>query len=275
MSNQRDLFVCLLVFTISVCLVGAVGSATASYQPLVDDTASSIIPVEFTVKMTMSREGGQSNTSQLNSRVNGILIDDSGTLLVSARQLQGPAMLSRYRRNSQINVETTPSDFEARLPGGTKLDAELTTKDSRLDLGFITITESVAPDSLPRPLNLEKSADTLSIGRRVILMSRFGQTLNYQPQVMSTRISAEISEPRRRYALMDVMDVMSGFIGAPALSPEGRFLGMMTFRASNRGMIGGGQQRSGNPFSQMNKNRQFLLPAEPIREAVDEALSDG
>jgi len=257
----------ILVLSV-IALVGVLGMSTvavADYGNIINEKSKSIVPISFTVEMTVTRQGGQSNTSQMNGDVNGILVDNQGTVLVSARQLKGPAMFQQG--NQRFSIDAVPKNFEARMPDGSMLDAELKTKDSDLDLGFIKIKESLPETPKLTPLSLDESDGSISTGQEVVLLSRFQQSLNYRPQILSTRISAKIEEPRTRYALMDVMDVMSGFIGAPVFSKKGTFLGMMTFRPDQQS-IGGGQRRGGNPFSQMSKNRQFILPASEIKNAL-------
>jgi len=261
MTQKRStlLIVLVLLFVLNTATVRAV-----DYSSLVETKARSIVPVKYNVKMTVNRQG-KSNTRTINGRANGLLINDQGLVLISARQLKGPAMLQQNNRPG-LSIETVARRFETRMPDGSWLTTELSARDSGLDLAFLRVKESLEAYDDIQPLEFPEGNPSLEIGEEIIHISRFRKGLNFEPHLLITRISGKIEDPRLRYSLMDGPGMLANFIGSAGFNGQGQFVGMATFRGDSSGgsKPGGG----GNPFANMSRNQQFLLPAEDIQQAV-------
>lgn len=270
MLGGRKTTVLILLFLVLGTSLSSYGTVRAvDYPRILEERAASVIPVKFTVKLTVTRKG-KSNTRQLSGTANGLLVSDNGLMLMSARQLKGPGMFNQTNKRG-INLETVARNFRARMPDGTRLKATLKARDEGLDLAFVRIKKSVENYEGVRPVTLPEEPPELTVGQPVIHVSRHGEGLNYQPQLLTTRLSSLVQNPRLRYGLMDGLSMLGNFIGSPAFNESGELIGMATFRGD--GSSKGAPASAANPYSRMSRNKQFLLPVQSLKQAVSNYAS--
>lgn len=249
-----------------VSLFVPLAGSAADYSSLLSEKSRSIIPVKFTVKMTVTR-GGESNTRDIAATANGVLVNSNGLLLMSARQLKGPAMFQRGNRPN-ISFETVARDFKARMPDGSWIETTLEARDSGLDLAFVKIKGDLSEYDQLRALELPDEPRSPKIGQEIVHVSRSRKGLNYEPHFLKTMVNARIDEPRLRYRLMDGAGMLASYIASPGFDSDGNFLGLATFRGD--GSSGNGRSSMSNPYANMSKNQQFLLPAKAIKSAIED-----
>lgn len=255
-----------LTLVLLVLLLIPTMAFSADYSSLLEEKARAVVPIKFTVKMTVTR-GGESNTRELSAAANGVLVNRDGLLLMSARQLKGAAMFQRGNRPN-ISFETVARDFKARMPDGSWMDASLAARDEGLDLAFVRIEESVSGYDSLGTITFPERPDTPTIGQEVIHVSRSREGLNFEPHFLTTRVNARITDPRLRLGLMDGAGMLASYIGSPGFDTEGNFVGLATFRSG--GSPGGGRGGTANPYANMSKNQQFLLPTATVKTAIRE-----
>jgi len=215
--------------------------------------------------LKMSGFGGR--TQEQKAEAVGTVIDPSGLTVVSLSMLDPMSLVmglaSSMGEGLDLNLKTQFSDVKMRLPDGTEIPATLVLKDPDLDLAFL-LPEKKEGTALPKftsiKLDGKPKAQVLD---RIVMLSRHGKTLDRQPSVNLTRVSAVIRKPRTFY-VVGASPMLGGGLGTPAFTVGGEVLGISLMRKGPR--TGGMSSLFSGGMSAV------ILPAEDVREAAQQAL---
>jgi hypothetical protein len=148
------------------------------------------------------------------------------------------------------------------MADGTEVPAKLVLRDDDLDLAFVLPTQ---PGKKFPHLNLAGggNAEVKPLDPLFVIW-RLGQSLDRQPAVAITRVSAVVNKPRTFYLCSGVES-----LGTPAFTADGKPLGIVVMR--KQGLDAG----SGNFMSMMSSGgiSPIIVPAADVAEVAQQALA--
>jgi hypothetical protein len=114
---------------------------TATYQALVSERASSVVPVKYVITLSA---GGQEQRNE--DRTQGVLVSADGLVLVSARAVSIDIGAINQRANAAPGaIVANSSEFRVRLPGSDEWQsADLVTRDTELGLAWLRVRDAKA-----------------------------------------------------------------------------------------------------------------------------------
>ena len=202
----------------------------------------------------------------------GTVIDESGLTVLSYSVLDPSALLNAAMQNAgggvaegenKIEFKTELSGVKIRMADGTEVPAKLVLRDDDLDLAFVMPTQ---PGKKFPHLNLTAAGNAPEVKPLdlLIVLWRLGQSLDRQPAVAISRVSAVVSKPRTFYLCSGVES-----LGTPAFTADGKPLGIVVMR--KQGLDAG----SGNFMSMMSSGgiSPIIVPAADVAEVAQQALA--
>lgn len=157
----------------------------------------------------------------------------------------------------KFKMDSELADVKVLTHDGNELPAEIVLRDKDLDLAFVRPKAKPAT-SLPA-LDLAKSAK-VDVLDQIIAINRLGRVAGRAYAASIIRISAVVQRPRLFY--VGEGEGMSGGLGAPAFTLEGKLAGIFVMRSLKSG---GG---SGMSFLSMQSSplTAIILPAETVKK---------
>lgn len=120
--------------------------------------------------------------------------------------------------------------------------AEVLPKPEDINITFLRL-QSPTPETFSHVRFSRENA--LHVGAPLALIGVLGETLDFMPSLLETRVAAEFSEPRKGYCIDGAFRF--GYVGAPVVDAAGRVVGVIGFDlARNEG--GDLYVRSGHPL---------------------------
>jgi hypothetical protein len=177
-----------------------------------------VVTVRAVLKVRM---GERDNEQKLD--VTGTVIDPSGLTVLPASALDpGASMRALLRgRPGDFKLSTSVTETVLVLADGTELEADVILKDEELDLAFLR------PRNVPFPLEAVDlrlgSARMPQLLDDVVLIGRYGRSLNRTPWLDVTRVLAIVKGPRP-YAICG--DNSADALGTVAWAADGTPLGV-------------------------------------------------
>jgi S1-C subfamily serine protease len=192
------------------------------------------------------------------SSCSGLVIDASGLTVVSYSALNPMerlvgALKSRLSEAS-VAAKTELSRVQMRLEDGTEIPARLVLKDKELDLAFL-VPDPKEGEKAPQlsPVKLAAGAAAKELDD-VVVVSRHGKDLGYQPIVTLGQVTSLIVKPRAMYDLS-----VAPRPGSPAFLPDGQLLGVtVSFSA-------------GDGLASLSAREALVLPTAEIAKLADQA----
>lgn len=190
----------------------------------------------------------------------GLVIDASGLTVVSysalnpMERLVGAIKTRLSGDNSSLAAKAELSRVQMRLEDGTEVPARLVLKDKELDLAFL-VPDPKEGEKVPQfsPVKLSADAAVKELDD-VIVVSRHGKDLGYQPIVTVGQVTSRISKPRTMYDLS-----VAPRPGSPAFLPDGQLLGVtVSFTA-------------GDGIASLSAREALVLPVSEVAKLADQA----
>ena len=215
----------------------------AKIMEIADKNKESIVIVEIVVKATVSFNGQQRPAQEQKLRLNGTMISQDGTTVVSNSRSDPMAQLgSRAKNMPGLKIDMEVLESKIILNDGTEVPAKVVLKDADLDLAFVKPDEpqkdmahvTLCPDCKPEILD------------SVISVTRLDLEANRTVVIKSGSIGGIIEKPRKYYV------GASSNPGLPAFNKDGKCFGLFLRRMGTSGPTGG----------------PVILPAEEILTAV-------
>jgi hypothetical protein len=216
--------------------------------------------------------GGMFGRQEQKVEAVGTVIDESGLTVLSYTMLDPSAMFNAAMQNvnvgggeNKVEFKTELSGVKIRLADGTEVPAKLILRDDDLDLAFVMPTE--AGKKLPF-LKLGEggaagASDVKPLDPLVVIW-RLGQSLDRQPAVAISRVSAVVTKPRTFYLCTGVEAM-----GTPAFTGDGKPLGIVVMRKQGLEGAGGGLMS----LASSGGISPIVIPAADVMEVAQQALA--
>ncbi len=196
------------------------------------DHQDAVVWISAVVKIQMTSGGAQLGPAQeFKIESIGTMISPDGLTVSSYSMMDPMGKMPNYSFSSdgeetRVRASSVFSDVKFRLSDGTEVPARMILKDPDLDLAYL-LPQPVEDEPLPefRHLDLSHSPEA-ALGDQLIVLGRLGRSLNRQPTVILSRISAVVNKPRKLY----VDDRPMGGLGTPVFTVDGRVLGITVLR---------------------------------------------
>ncbi|MBC7527423.1 MAG: serine protease [Chthonomonadaceae bacterium] len=236
---------------------------------LVSKKLPSYVSVRVLLK-TEFRGGGASRDADSRSELTGVIVDNSGLVMLSNSALNPNKFFADVfggGEEGDDGVKSTPTDFKVVFNGEEKeYSAFLAATDSKLGLAFIKIEKLEKKQLAPV---LFGSTNVLTIGQKVAGVSRLSKGFDYAPYFATGRISGAITKPRKAY----VLDGNVGEIGMPVYDMNGEVLGITAIIGS--GIPGDLTGDSGGMAMRMLGGgsiiKMFVVPAQAVGSVITQA----
>lgn len=266
MNQVKKLWLYAVVLTVlgGLQAMGAEESVQKARE-ILKNHQGAMVAVSALCKMDMSETGlpiqiGGLGEAQETGCV-GVVVDESGLTVVSYAALNPMeklgGMMSIHMgeddNGPEIKPKHTLSCVQIHTADGKDIPARVVFKDKELDLAFIMpdLKEGEkAPAFAPIKLAAGAAAKELD---DVVVLTRHGKNLGYQPIVTMARVSSVITKPRPMYDLTTSIRP-----GALVFVPDGQLLGVVLMMGGEEkgglmGMMGGGDEVLVLPTSEIVK----------------------
>lgn len=227
-------------------------------QSLLKNKHPHIVTIQAVIKREMTG-GGQSRSNEMKQTIQGVLIDDNGTILTSSALFSSQ---SSSVRGQSFQVENTPKQLNVALEGESEeKDAFLGATDDRFGLAFLQLKN---PDETSfEPLDLGSSSKP-EIGQEAVWVSRKAKTFDYAPYFTAAMISGKISKPREMWAMQG-----AGSPGLPVFTLDGSLLGVTV--GIDADQEGSARSRLRRMLSGSGAGNQFLMPISDLKKVLRRA----
>ena len=249
-----------MTLLVAASLCASAADLTPAAQAVFARAQKTVVTVRLVVKMSM---GGHDREQKI--EVIGTVIDPSGlTVLPAAAADPGSFLRAMAQgRGAADRFESTVTETTLILADGTELEADLILKDAELDFAFLRPREppkggvdavALKPGrALPAPLE------------DLILVGRYGRSVNRAPWVAITQVRAVVRGPRT-YA---VCGAEADVTGTVAYAADGTPAGIFVTRLNRETMEG---SRSGMPGVPSGHSGVVILrPIADLMEAAEQA----
>ena len=227
--NCRGLVVLTCVLCLS-CFVdvpspahGQTADLKTSARNVLTASGPKVYGVKSLVKIDASMNGKQVLDQEAPGFGMGIVISD-GMLVTSYRSIKpNPATnsaLTRARARGMV-IETEVTEISLLDESGEEFDAKLVLHDDDLDLAFIAIdrTSENASSWSCEPAKVNESAELNHLDD-IILLSRLGESMRFQPSIRTAQIHTILKRPRKFY----ISDKQ--IAGSASFNSAGEFVGL-------------------------------------------------
>lgn len=257
---------------VNVCAAGDADVGAA--RQILAKNQNAVIWVSAVLKTDVSGMGAMFGHGQeQKSEALGTVIDESGLTVVSLYMLDPMSLMADMMNfgagtgsdEQKITPSSQMSDVKMRLADGKETAAKLIFRDPDLGLAFV-IPEPKEGEQAVKPTYIPLEAGAMpEVMDQIVMLNRFGKTLNRQVAAQFARLSAIITKPRTFYTLT----ISEPSMGAPAFSADGKLLGICTLRKMKTdggmmdmmsGMMGGGMT-------------PVILPTADLKELAGQALA--
>ena len=205
---------------LAVLATGGLASAQSDKPAgVVDTVAPAIVTVKVVIKMEIMMMG-QSQNEESRSELTGVVVDESGLVMVSNGEISEERMQRAHSSSpfaAGVEVELTPTDFQVIFGNEEReYPAFLVAKDTKLDLAFLQVQELG-----DRELSFISFDDTAkpAIGDEIVAVSRLKKGYDYAPFLTTARISGAIRKPRKAFIVDGIISSYGLPLFSPALQP--------------------------------------------------------
>ena len=260
-------------------LIGAAASAppvqadaeAARFAALLRETAPAFVTVKVVTKTSMQM-GGKSADQESRIEIPGVVVDAGGLIMASIVPFAPDRLMKLFNHGAAERMpqwKTVPNDIEVLFEQDEKEHrAFLAATDSNLGVVFLQLEE-------PAGLKL-KTVDFshpagVALGDLVVAVSRLGKEYDSTAYFETTRISGEITRPRRAW----VIDHGLPTLGLPIFSAAGGVLGILAIVDPGLAEADSSSDTSYSMAMSMLTGggglRFFVVPAPAVAAVIDQA----
>lgn len=171
----------------------------------------------------------------------GTVVDASGLMVASCVHADPASAMNGRRVNGPTGEVTISATTEVKelfvvMPDGVEVPARMVMKDAELDLVFLQIdmTSEPAKGRKLTSVDLGDAAPQAATLDEIVVLGRFGKTMDFAPRAYVTNLVSVIRKPRLVY-FSPVMDR-----GVPVFDVSGKVLGFSLVKISGKGGDSGG-----------------------------------
>lgn len=218
-------------------------AAPGTAKSIVEKHSAALVHVKFVLKIE-----GMGQDREMPEEISGIMIEDSGLVLVSNFQTGGMASMM-----GGGSMSATPREIKVLVGDDQEgVDATLIARDSEADLAWVKITDPKGKKY--DAIDFSKGAAP-ELGDELIFVGRKGKYFDRVPFVQFNRVEAIAKKPRHLYL------VETQAYGSPVFTAEGAPVGVVIFQTPNREESEGGMDSS-------DRGGLAILPAADIMTAT-------
>lgn len=241
-------------------------------------SGDAVVHVRVVMKYRIAVGGREIRNGENEVEAVGTVIDPAGLTVLSNTNIDPTKayadMLKKSRPGGEdpgsIDIDGSFTDVRIRLGDGSELPARVVLRDKDLDLVFVRPSEK--PQKPLAFVDLAKDGKPAMLDELVIL-GRMGAIGGRAPSASLFRIEAVVRKPRSYY-LVD-QNAVSGRLGSPAFTLDGKVAGILLLRAMDTQeggtgpleMVFGGISRLGL--------YPVILPAEEVASVAKQAAEKG
>lgn len=214
-----------------------------------------VAKVGLTVTTRRSVTGLGAQTNEVRQMITGTLVSQGGLTVVPLAQIDADELRQSAPQDPRMKLEFEVSDIRITMDGAEDAAAEVVQRDKDLGLAFVRPKAKPATPVTCLDLSQSASADILD---PVIALNRLSPVVGRAYSASVERISGIVREPRLFY--IPDSNLTTATLGSPALTLDGKVLGIFTLRTA-RSRTGAGQQ--GENFAGV------IIPAKDILDAVN------
>ncbi|HLJ56928.1 MAG TPA: hypothetical protein VKT77_17950 [Chthonomonadaceae bacterium] len=203
-----------------ILMVGCRGSAqeAESFQKVLQSRSPSIVTLRLVSKMDFNA-GGQSQSHEMRTEIQGVVVDKEGLIMVSSFSMNPYSM---GLTGETMAIKMVPTSIKVVFGGDEKeYNAFVAATDTKLNLSFIQIEDTAGKNLVPVAFT---AGTTPAIGERLIAVSRMARGYDYSVFYQTGRINGEIDRPRHAWM---VEGGISGF-GLPVFNMNNDLVGVLT-----------------------------------------------
>lgn len=227
----------------SPALASTTTVAASPAKSIIEKNNAALVHVKFVLKLE-----GMGQDRELPEEVGGIMIEDSGLVLVSNLQTGGMAALM-----GSNGMSATPREIKVLVGDDQEgVDATLIARDSEADLAWVKITDSKGKKFDVIDFSKGVSPD---VGDEVLFLGKKGKFFDRVPFVQFQRIEAIAKKPRHLFL------AETQAYGSPVFNGEGAPVGVVIFQTPNREEAEGSTDAS-------DRGGLAILPAADIMSAT-------
>ncbi len=193
-----------------------------------------VVQVKVVMKYRVVMQGREVKKGENEVEALGTVIDPSGLTVLSNTNIDPTKaygdMLKKAKSAGEdtgnIDIESSFAEVRMLLPDGSELPAQVVLRDKDLDLAFVRPSEKP-----PRPMlaiDLSKEGKPAMFDE-LLFLGRMGVLGGRVPSASIYRVEAVVLKPRSYY-LID-QNAVSGRLGSPAFTMDGRVAGILLLRA--------------------------------------------
>jgi hypothetical protein len=233
-----------------------------------------VVQVKVVMKYRIAVGGREIRNGENEVEAIGTVIDASGLTVLSNTNVDPTKayadMLKKARPGGEdpgaIDIDGSFTDVRIRFADGGELAAQVVLRDKDLDLVFVRPTEK--PQKPPVFVDLSKEGKPAMLDKLVIL-GRMGAIGGRAPAASIYRIEAVVRKPRSYY-LVD-QNAVSGRLGSPAFTLDGKVAGILLLRAMDTQEGGTGPLEM--VFGGMSRLGLYpvILPADEVASVAKQA----
>jgi hypothetical protein len=218
-------------------------AAPATAKSIVAKHAGALVHVKFVLKIE-----GMGQDREMPEEIGGIMIEESGLVLVSNFQTGGMASMM-----GAGGMSATPREIKVLVGDDQEgVDATLIARDSEADLAWVKITDPKGKKYAA--IDFAKAA-TPDLGDELVFVGRKGKYFDRVPFVQFERVEAIAAKPRHLFL------TSTQAYGSPAFTTDGTPVGVVIFQTPNR------EDAEGSP-DQADRGGLAILPAADIMTAT-------
>ncbi|MEK7867174.1 MAG: trypsin-like peptidase domain-containing protein [Planctomycetota bacterium] len=240
------------------------------------EVLAKVAPGIATVKVVTQTDvtmGGQSQSSESRTEVQGVVVDETGLVMISNATFDTSGMkdLLSAGGGGGADLKVTPTEFKVVIEQEEKeYEAFLAATDTKLGLAFVQIVE--LGDRKLASVGFDGAAE-LAVGQRLLAVGRLKKGYDYAPYVVQAKVTGKIAKPRAAW----LVDGDMAGAGLPVFTADGQVAGVIgDVQVTSDEEGGDGNSRLlRRLLGRMNRAEpaapSFLLPPGPVKASIEAA----
>jgi hypothetical protein len=213
-----------------------------------------VAKVSLAITTRRSISGLSPQTNEVRQIVSGTVVTPSGITAVPLAQIDAEELAQMAPRDPRMKLEFEVSDIRMTIQGTEDVPAEVVQREKEVGFAFVRPKAKLAAPAAWLDLSQAGSAEILD---PVIALNRLSPVAGRAYSASVERIAGIVREPHLFY--IPDSNVSTATLGSPAITLDGKALGIFTLRAS-RSPSGPGPQ--GENFAGV------IIPAKDILDAA-------
>lgn len=205
---------------------------TAATVAAVAKHEAAVVSVKSVASLKTSFGGREASQEEQENECTGIVVSPSGLVLVSLSAVDPSDMYAEYMKqmdeqSGQMSFSAELKSITIRLSDGSEVPAEVAIRDRDLDIAVLKPRAQI-PGTLPY---VDLSASTeVGLLDDLLLVSRLGKDGSWITVAGVEKVKGIFTKPRKMYFVPYSPSGEDTDLGALALTPDGKIVGMHLYR---------------------------------------------